>query len=95
MVLSKYGEEHRDLSYTTSRSVGTRKFKENIEKYVKYMDPSVTTRETNVDKPKDFFKVAGSFHLLTFYWSMCRSALFMRDVLSRARCVNIRRCFLC
>ena len=52
-MMSKYGEEHIELNYTTSRKLRSPMFSEYIAKYAKYMDLTVTNIEKNMDKPKE------------------------------------------
>ena len=60
MVINKW------MSCGNSRNVRFPTFDGNIAKCGKYMDPILTSKENNVDKAKEFFKVAGSFHFVTF-----------------------------
>ena len=53
IMVSKYGEEHIELNYTTSRKLRSPMFSEYIAKYAKYMDLTVTNIEKKMDKPKE------------------------------------------
>ena len=57
------------------------------------MDATASTMDNNVDKPKEFFKIAGSFHLVTFNGLLLICIVCVRCFITKGR-VNIRRCFL-
>jgi len=73
IVLSKFGEERFEPNFDAVRGVRTATMNAEIAKYVKYINPAVTTKESNKDNPKDFFKTCGSFHLVSIYSDSLRT----------------------
>ena len=71
------------LTYGNSRSARTPTLIEDIAKNSKYMDPEVTMKDLNMNKPMEFFKIRRSFYLVIFLGSCqnlhCSCSSFYHD----------------